>query len=109
MSAKKQNEQPESKVEKKSDAVRRIFNSMKERGQEPKPVEVKRRLADEGFEVSAAQISQVLKTLRDGKPAKGRKSIMFSIDDLLAAKTFLSRIGSSEKAKELIDALSNNR
>lgn len=109
MAAKKQNDQQQSNVEKKSDAVRRIFNTMKESGQEPKPVEVKRKLADEGVDVSAAQISQVLKTLRDGKPAKGKKGTMFSIDDLLAAKKFLSRIGSSDKAKELLDALSNNR
>lgn len=107
MSAKKQNDQQSTKEEKKSDAVRRIFNSMKETGTEPKPVEVQRKLVEEGIEVSAAQISQVLKSLREGKPTKSKKGLLFSIDDVLAAKKFLDRIGSPEKAKELIDALKN--
>jgi arginine repressor len=95
--------------EKKSDAVRRVFHAMKNAGTEPKPVEVQRKLAEEHITVSAAQISQVLKSLREGKSTKGKKGLTFSIDDLVAAKKFLSRIGSPDKAKELIDVLGTNR
>ncbi len=105
MAAKRQNEQQEPKNEKKSDAVRRVFKSMQEAGTEPKPVDVQRTLAAERIEVSAAQISQVIKMLREGTPAKGKKELLFSLTDLVAAKKFLSQIGSPKKAKELIDAL----
>ena len=107
MAAKKQNDQQEPK-EKKSDAVRRVFNTMKDSGTEPKPVEIQRKLADEGIEVAAAQISQVLKKMRDGTPAKGKKQLLFSVSDLVAAKKFIATIGSPDKAKELIDALGAN-
>jgi hypothetical protein len=108
MAAKKQNDQQQPTKEKKSDAVRRVFNAMKEAGTEPKPVDVQRTLVAEGTEVSAAQISQVLKKLREGTPVKGKKELLFSLTDLVAAKKFISKIGSSEKAKELIDALGSN-
>jgi hypothetical protein len=105
MAAKKQSDQQQPKDEKKSDAVRRVFNAMKEAGTEPKPVDVQRTLVAEGISVSAAQISQVLKKLRDGTPAKGKKELLFSLTDLVAAKKFIGKIGSPKKAKELIDAL----
>jgi hypothetical protein len=105
MAAKKQNDQQQPKDEKKSDAVRRVFNAMKEAGTEPKPVDVQRTLVAEGISVSAAQISQVLKKLREGTPAKGKKELLFSLTDLVAAKKFIGKIGSPKKAKELIDAL----
>jgi arginine repressor len=104
VAAKKQNDQQEPK-EKKSDAVRRVFNTMKAAGTEPKPVEIQRKLADEGIEVAAAQISQVVKRLREGTPTKGKKEHLFSLNDLVAARKFISKIGSTDKAKELIDAL----
>jgi arginine repressor len=104
VAAKKQNEQLEPK-EKKSDAVRRVFNTLKASGTEPKPVEIQRKLADEGIEVAAAQISQVLKKLRDGTTPKGKKEVLFSLNDLLAAKKFIANIGSTQRAKDLIDAL----
>jgi beta-glucosidase-like glycosyl hydrolase len=104
VAAKKQNDQQEPK-EKKSDAVRRVFNTMKASGTEPKPVEIQRKLADEGIEVAAAQISQVVKRLREGTPTKGKKEHLFSLNDLIAARKFIGKIGSPDKAKELIDAL----
>jgi hypothetical protein len=106
MAAKKQQDQSQTK-EKKSDAVRRVFNAMKDAGVEAKPVEIQRKLAEENIEVSSAQVSQVVKKMRGGTPARGKKALMFSIADLLAARKFISKIGSSEKAKELIDALGN--
>ena len=106
MAAKKQNDQQQSK-EKKSDAVRRVFNTMTASGTEPKPVEIQRKLADEGIEVAAAQISQVVKKLRDGTTPKSKKEALFSLTDLLAAKNFIAKIGSTQKAKELIDALNS--
>ncbi len=107
MAAKKQNDQQQPKKEKKSDAVRRVFNAMKEAGTETKPVDVQRTLTAEGIDVSAAQISQVLKKLRDGAPAKGKKELLFSLTDLAAAKKFISKIGSPAKAMELIEVLGN--
>jgi arginine repressor len=108
MAAKKPNDQQSSKEEKKSDAIRRVFNAMKEAGQEPKPVEILRKLAEEGLNVSPAQISQVIKKLREGTPTKGKKELMFSLNDLVAARKFIAKIGSTEKAKELIEALGNS-
>jgi arginine repressor len=107
VAAKKQNEQQEPK-EKKSDAVRRVFNTMKAAGTEPKPVEIQRKLADEGIEVAAAQISQVVKKLRVATPAKGKKELVFTVSDLIAAKAFISKIGSPNKAKELIEAIGSS-
>ncbi len=104
MAAKKQNDQQEPK-ERKSDAVRRVFNNMKASGTEPKPVEIQRKLADEGMKVAAAQISQVVKKLREGTTTKGKKEHLFSLNDLIAARKFIGKIGSPKKAKELIDAL----
>lgn len=104
MAAKKQNDQQEPK-EKKSDAVRRVFNTLKASGTEPKPVEIQRKLADEGIVAAAAQISQVVKRLRDGTTPKGKKEALFSVPDLVAANRFIHKIGSTEKAKDLIDAL----
>ncbi len=106
MAVKKQNDQQEPK-EKKSDAVRRVFNLMKDAGIEAKPVEIQRRLAEENIEVSSAQVSQVVKKIRGGTPAKGKKELMFSVADVVAAKKFISKIGSTERARELIDALGN--
>jgi arginine repressor len=107
MAAKKQNDQTQPKT-KKSDAVRRVFNEMRETGSEPKPVEIQRKLADESIVVSAAQISQVIKKMRDGASVKGKKESVYSITDLVAAKKFISKIGSTDRAKELIDALGSN-
>jgi hypothetical protein len=107
MAAKKQNDQTQPK-EKKSDAVRRVFNAMTQAGLEPKPVEIQRKLAEENIVVSAAQISQVIKKIRGGATTKGKKETLFSLTDLVAAKRFISKIGSTEKAKELLDALGSN-
>lgn len=107
MAAKKQNDQQNQKEEKKSDAVRRVFNVMKEAGTDPKPIEIQRKLAEESIEVSAAQISQVIKKLRDGTATKAKKETLFSITDLVAAKKFIGKIGSTQKAKDLIDAISS--
>jgi hypothetical protein len=104
MAAKKQNDQQQPN-EKKSDAVRRVFNAMKESGIEPKPVEIQRKLTEESIKVSAAQISQVVKKLRDGTTPKGKKEALFSLTDLLAAKKFIAKIGSTQRAKDLIEAL----
>ena len=107
MATKKQNDQQQTE-EKKSDAVRRVFHAMKEDGLEPKPVDIQRKLAVENVTVSAAQISQVVKKLRDGTTRKGKKELLFSLTDLHAAKKFISTIGSPTKAKELIDAIGAN-
>jgi hypothetical protein len=107
MAVKKQND-PQEQKEKKSDAVRRVFTAMKASGTAPKPVEIKRKLAEESVEVSGAQISQVLKKMRDGLPTKGKKELLFSVTDVVAAKKFIAKIGSPNKAKELIDALGAN-
>jgi hypothetical protein len=104
VAAKKQNEQQEPK-EKKSDAVRRVFNTMKAAGAEPKPVEIQRKLAEENIEVSPAQISQVVKKLRDGKQVKNKKEMVFTLDDVRFAKKFIAKIGSTDKAIELIGAV----
>ena len=94
MAAKKQNDQQEPK-EKKSDAVRRVFNSMKASGTEPKPVEIQRKLAEENIEVSPAQISQVVKKLRDGKQVKNKKEMVFTLDQ---GNRILIALFSSENA-----------
>jgi len=104
VAAKKQNDQQEPK-EKKSDAVRRVFNSMKASGTEPKPVEIQRKLAEENIEVSPAQISQVVKKLRDGKQVKNKKEMVFTLDDVRFARKFIAKIGSTDKAIELIGAV----
>jgi arginine repressor len=104
VAAKKQNDQQEPQ-EKKSDAVRRVYNTMKASGTEPKPVDIQRHLVEEGIEVSAAQISQVVKKLREGTQTKGKKTLLFTANDVIAAKKFISKIGSPDKAKELIEAL----
>jgi arginine repressor len=104
MAAKKQSDEHEPK-EKKSVAVRRVFSTMKNSGADPKPVEIKRQLADEGIEVSAAQISQVVKKLRDGTQVKTKKEMVFTLDDVRLAKKFIAKIGSTDKAVELIGAV----
>lgn len=105
MATKKQSDQEQPKKETKSAAVRRVYNAMKETGAEPKPADVQRSLRAEGINVLAAQISQVLKTLRAGAITKGKKETLFSLSEVTEAKKFLNRIGSAKKAKELLDAL----
>jgi hypothetical protein len=109
----------------KSEEIRKVANSMKAKGEKPRPVTIITALGKQGIEVSSPQVSMVLKRMgfrprkrRKGgkavatrpaaakKPvARGKAAAAISVDDLLAAKKVAEKFGSADQAIKVLEAL----
>jgi hypothetical protein len=109
----------------KSEEIRKIANSMKAKGEKPRPVTIITALGKQGIEVSSPQVSMVLKRMgfrprkrrKGGKAAaarpaaakkpvaRGKAATTISVDDLLAAKKVAEKFGSAEQAIKVLEAL----
>ena len=105
----------------KSEEIRAEADRLKANGQEVRPKTIVENLAKKGIEVVSPLVSQVLK--RHGVPQRPRKTKAkeqptkpaaphkpssndtFNLNELLAAKQFADMVGSSSKARTLLDAL----
>lgn len=89
----------------KSKAIREEFQA---HGLQTRPKDIIAALAAKGIDVTAAHVSNVKATLVSGGGARssrrnGKGEV--AIDDLLAAKQLVDRMGGLERAKKAIDAL----
>ena len=110
----------------KSAEIRKIAAAMKASGEKPRPVTIIGVLKKQGVEVSSPQVSMVLKRMgfRQRKRRKGgklagnalvttkgsgkavrTKATKISIEDLVAAKKAVSRLGGLDRALAAIEAL----
>jgi hypothetical protein len=112
----------------KSAEIRKVATAMKARNEKPRPVTIIEVLGKQGVEVSSPQVSMVLKRMgfrprrrRKGsaKPAGGvavvttkgnakavrTKATKISVEDLVAAKKAVSRLGGLDRALAAIEAL----
>ena len=110
----------------KSAEIRKIASSMKAKGEKPRPVAIIAILKKQGIAVSSPQVSMVLKRMgfrprkrrKGGKLAGGglvttkgsgkavrTKATKISIEDLVAAKKAVSRLGGLDRALAAIEAL----
>jgi Mrp family chromosome partitioning ATPase len=105
----------------KSEEIRKIANGMKAKGEKPRPITIIAALKAKGVEVSSPQVSMVLKRMgfrprkrrKSGdlaavaaavnKPGKGKSKI--SVEDLVAAKKAVGRLGGLDRALAAIEAL----
>jgi len=105
----------------KSEEIRKIATGMKAKGEKPRPVTIIAALKAKGVEVSSPQVSMVLKKL-GFRPRKRRKSgdlvavaaaanksgkskAKISVEDLVAAKKAVGRLGGLDRALAAIEAL----
>jgi len=118
---------PEKKAAKdvnKSEEIRKLAKSMREKNEKPRPVAIIAALKKQGIDVSSPQVSMVLKRMgfrprkrrKNGstnetvgvalarKPAAGRTD-RISIEDLLAAKKVVTQLGGTDRALATIAAL----
>jgi transposase len=122
---------PKAKVSKdvnKSAEIRKVATAMKARNEKPRPVTIIEVLGKQGIEVSSPQVSMVLKRMgfrprrRRKAAAKGgngiavvttkgsgkevrTKATKISVEDLVAAKKAVSRLGGLDRALAAIEAL----
>ena len=107
----------------KSEEIRKAATALKAAGEKPRPVTIIAALEKRGIEVSSPQVSMVLKrmgfrprrrkkarTSAAGKsplsPKGGRgKASKISIEDLVAAKKAIGRLGGLDRALAAIEAL----
>jgi hypothetical protein len=107
----------------KSEEIRKAATALKAAGEKPRPVTIIAALEKRGIEVSSPQVSMVLKRMgfrprRRKKAAKGAASLAsvngkagrgkaskISIEDLVAAKKAISRLGGLDRALAAIEAL----
>jgi len=109
----------------KSEEIRKVANSMKAKGEKPRPVTIITALGKQGIEVSSPQVSMVLKRMgfrprkrrKGGKAAaarpaaakkpvaRGKAATAISVDDLLAAKKVAEKFGSADQAIKVLEAL----
>jgi len=110
----------------KSEEIRTVAKQMKEKGVKPRPVTIIAALKQQGIEVSSPQVSMVLKRMgfrprRRRKAAKRGaaavattngsakavrgKATKISVEDLVAAKKAVSRLGGLDRALAAIEAL----
>ncbi len=109
----------------KSEEIRKVANSMKAKGEKPRPVTIITALGKQGIEVSSPQVSMVLKRMgfrprkrrkggksATGRPAaakkpvaRGKAAAAISVDDLLAAKKVAEKFGSADQAIKVLEAL----
>ncbi len=102
----------------KSEEIRKIARSMKEKGEKPRPVAIIAVLKKQGVVVSSPQVSMVLKAMgfrprrrrKAGvaraivKPAKARRAAI-SVEDLVIAKKVIGQFGGAERALAAIQAV----
>ncbi|MEX0668898.1 MAG: hypothetical protein WD060_00365 [Pirellulales bacterium] len=105
----------------KSEEIRKIATSMKAKGEKPRPVAIIAILKKQGVVVSSPQASMVLKRM-GFRPRKRRKSgdlsavvvaasksaklkSKISIEDLVAAKKAVGRLGGLDRAIAALEAL----
>lgn len=111
----------------KSEEIRKAATAMKSKGEKPRPVVIIATLKKQGIEVSSPQVSMVLKRM-GFRPRKRRKQIdlaaaaaaagksgaggkggkappKISVEDLVAAKKAVSRLGGLNRALAAIEAL----
>lgn len=104
----------------KSAEIRKIANTMKSKGEKPRPVVIIDLLKKDGVVVSSPQVSMVLKKMgfrprkrRKGKdvvaksssPSAGPKTRKIKVEDLVKAKKVVAQMGGVEKALAAIKAL----
>lgn len=108
----------------KSEEIRKVAATMKNKGEKPRPVTIIEVLRKQGIEVSSPQVSMVLKKMgfrprrrRKGgdaapatkkagaKAARAGKSTTVTLEDLVAAKKVVASLGGVEKALATIEAL----
>lgn len=109
----------------KSEEIRKLARSMKEKGEKPRPVVIVATLKKQGITVAPAQVSIVLKNM-GFKPRKRRKAggakaggakaaaparkaagghAAVSVDDLITAKKIVGQLGGTDRALAAISAL----
>jgi hypothetical protein len=104
----------------KSEEIRKVATAMKAKGEKPRPVTIIAALKAKGIEVSSPQVSMVLKRM-GFRPRKRRKSddvvaatgankpgkakAKISVEDLIAAKKAVGRLGGLDRAIAAIEAL----
>lgn len=105
----------------KSEEIRKVATVMKAKGEKPRPVTIIATLKAKGIEVSSPQVSMVLKRM-GFRPRKRRKSgdlvavaaaanksgkakSKISVEDLVAAKKAVGRLGGLDRALAAIEAL----
>lgn len=105
----------------KSEEIRKVATAMKAKGEKPRPVTIIATLKAKGVEVSSPQVSMVLKRM-GFRPRKRRKSgdlaaaaaaanksgkskAKISVEDLVAAKKAVGRLGGLDRALAAIEAL----
>ena len=105
----------------KSEEIRKLATSMKEKGEKPRPVLIVAALKKQGIVVSSPQVSMVLKRMgfrprkrrpngSPAKPAAARTSAFvrtgtISVEDLITAKKVVAQLGGTDRALAAIAAL----
>ena len=110
----------------KSEEIRTVAKQMKDKGEKPRPVTIIAALKQQGIEVSSPQVSMVLKrmgfrprrrrkaakrgsaavaTINGSAKAVRGKATKISVEDLVAAKKAVSRLGGLDRALAAIEAL----
>lgn len=107
----------------KSEEIRKAATALKAAGEKPRPVTIIAALGKRGIEVSSPQVSMVLKRMgfRPRRRKKGPKaaaapvsvnaksvrgkSTKISVEELVAAKKAISRLGGLDRALAAIEAL----
>jgi hypothetical protein len=105
----------------KSEEIRKIATAMKAKGEKPRPVAIIAILKKQGVVVSSPQVSMVLKRM-GFRPRKRRKTgdlaavaaaaskgakakSKISVEDLVAAKKAVGRLGGLDRAIAALEAL----
>ena len=105
----------------KSEEIRKLATSMKEKGEKPRPVLIVAALKKQGIVVSSPQVSMVLKRMGfrprkrrpNGSPTEAveaRASSFvragtLSVEDLITAKKVVAQLGGTDRALAAIAAL----
>ena len=113
-------EKKESKGTNKSEEIRKIARTMKEKGEKPRPVAIIAMLKKQGIAVSSPQVSMVLKGMgfrprrrrkaaaaaarAASRPGKARRAGI-SVEDLVIAKKVIGQFGGAERALAAIQAV----
>lgn len=117
---------PAAKELNKSEEIRKVAKLMKDKGEKPRPVAIIAVLKKQGVTVSSPQVSMVLKRMgfkprrrrksgglaavaaaaaKAGKTGPGGKKAKISVEDLVAAKKAVGRLGGLDRALAAIEAL----
>lgn len=109
----------------KSEEIRKVASSMKNKGEKPRPVTIIEVLRKQGVEVSSPQVSMVLKKMgfrprrrsktggAEKAAAKGsaksavraKKTSNITLEDLMEAKKIVGSLGGVDKALATLEAL----